>query len=265
MVLIAAGTVIGLPIAAAILWFVATFGRFILFVGILLLLGFGSGRQHWPAEFMADFDYYSTDLSPVAVTLRNPNDPDSLHRTVLNIPRAAIVFANNYHPRKQPKLPDAIETDHIQIALAYPDGKPLITYALEMAAAQHINIYEAMKRARSDEFVAQIYYSAPDNPWEARVRESQAALLKVKDTYEGMLHAPADYYIGEAGVDEFVEIYCYPEATPIYFCGTKMRVSPSITAEVSFVDFRFHGGRAYVNERARKFREAVCRFIVPSC
>jgi len=263
--LITVGSAAAVPVVAAIALLLTDLGKGLLLLGLALLIGFGSAKPHWPAEFMADFNYYSTDLSPIEVTLRQTNDPDLSHRTVLKVPRAALTFVNSFTPKKEPRLPDALETNQIEIALAYPGDKPLITYATEMAAVQHISIYDAMKKARSEEFVADISYSAPDNPWEARVRESQAHLLKVKDTYEGMPHAPADYYIGETGVDEFMEVHCYPEATPIYFCRTKMRVSRSITAEVNFVDFRFHGGRAYLNEHARAFREALCRSMVPDC
>jgi hypothetical protein len=223
-----------------------------------------SAQGRWPAEFMASFDFYSIDMTPVAVTLRNPNDADSAHKTLLHIPRAAIVYANNYDASRMPQLPDAIETNDIQLALTYPDGKPLSLHAAEMAAAEKISAAAAIKALRLQQYSGNVGYSAPNNPWEELVREGLAR-LEIVDTYEGMPHGPADNYLGQQGIDEFMHVHCYPEATPIYFCSTEMRIGPTLVAQVSFADFRFHGGRAYANERARKFREIVCRYTVPQC
>jgi hypothetical protein len=218
----------------------------------------------WPTEFTGSLYFYSTDPTPITVTLRNPNDPNVEHKTVLHVPRAAIVFANDYDAAKLSGLPDKIETDDIVLALTYPDGKPLILHAKELAAEKKISLYEAIKDLRLQEYAAQLGYTSPDNPWEARVLDDQVTHT-IADTYEGMPHAPGEYYFGKRGSDEFVRVHCYSEAVPSYFCKMGMRVSPSLIAWADFADFRFHGGRRYLNERARKLRDAVCRYIDPPC
>jgi hypothetical protein len=231
----------------------------------LLICGWGTARAGgWPTEFAGGLYFYSTDPTPVEVVLDNPDSRRPAHPAVLHVPRAAIIFADNYDPAGLDQLPDKIETSLVILALTYPDGKPLILHAQELAAQKHITLYDAIRALRLQEYKAEIRYTPPDNPWEARERAGRVR-FEIKDKYEGMPHAPADYYFGQRGVDEFVRVHCYPEATPTYFCETQMRIAPAVVAAVNFADFRFHGGRAYLNKRARTLRELVCRYVEPSC
>jgi len=89
--------------------------------------------------------------------------------------------------------------------------------------------------------------------------------LPTTDYYDGLRHTGYDDYIGEIGVDAFVQAHCYPEARSETSCTTYMRVGDSLYADARFPDFHFHGGWAYENERARKLEEIVCRYFVSGC
>lgn len=231
---------------------------------LTIFIGPVSGGERWSVEFDSSPYFFSADATPVEVILRNPNDHDPLHRALLHVPRAAIVFANFYDPAQMSQVPDRIDTNDLRLAVTYPDGRPLSIAAKELAEARKISFAAAVTSLRAEEYSGEIGYSAPDNPWEARVRE-ELSKLKIVDTYDGLLHADGDNYLGQAPTDAFVHIFCYPEATPTYFCKTKMRISPSVVARVDFSDFRFRGGRSFANERARKFRSIVCSYVEPQC
>jgi hypothetical protein len=239
-------------------------GRRACLLGIAALLAL-SVTVTWSA-FAQDF--HSTDLAPVEVALRNLNDPDPAHKISLRLPRAAITYANGYDSRRLSQIPDAIETDHLQLSLTYPDGNPLSVEARNEAGKQGISEGAAKKALRAREYSAFLGYSPPANPWEERVRE-RLSHLAILDQYEGLPHAKADTYVGQSGVDEFLELRCNPQATPGYFCTANMLVgrvrSSVLSSQVAFSDFRFHGGRAYANDRARRCRPIVCRFVVPAC
>jgi hypothetical protein len=213
-------------------------------------------------------DFRSTDLSPVEVTLRKFNDPDPGHKIILRLPRAAITYANGYDSRRLSQIPDAIETDNLRLSLTYPDGDPLSVQARDEARKQGISEGATRTALRAKEYSAFLGYSPPDNPWEERVRDGLSDLTIV-DRYEGLPHAKADIYVGQSGGDEFLELRCYPRATSIYFCTANMLVgripSGTLVTQVGFPDFRFHGGRVYANDRTRRLRQIICRFVVPAC
>jgi hypothetical protein len=217
----------------------------------------------WPSDFTASFNYYSTDLAPIEATLKHPNANPDQARGLL-IPRAAIVAVSEYDAARVPRLPDKIETAHIQLALTYPEGTPLSVRAVELASATGVSQPAALKTLRLEEYLVDLYPAGPGNQWEELTQKSLSR-FKVVDEYDGLKHGPADNYFGQAGTDEFVRIHCYPEATPNYFCELDMRVGRGVTALVRFADFRFHGGRLFANERARKLREIACRYVQSPC
>jgi len=217
----------------------------------------------WPTEFTADFNFYSTDMTPITVVLHSLNEQERSLRTILHVPRAAIVYASNYHPsQSQPQLPDMIDTDHIQIAVTFPDGKPLSVRGHQLGAEQHVDDFTAIKSLRSQEYVADIYYAYPD--WE-RIMLERKKDYQIVDRYKGLPHALGDYYLGQSGVDQFALSYCFTELRPEYFCRTELRIGPSLVGNVSFLDFRLHGGRTFLNDRAKKIREIVCGYAEPPC
>jgi hypothetical protein len=90
-------------------------------------------------------------------------------------------------------------------------------------------------------------------------------------TFDGLTYLAGntrrDIYLGEDGRDEFAKVDCslHAEANPIYFCKTAFRVGGDLVARADFVDFRFHGGRTFLNERVRVLRQALCQFLDGMC
>jgi len=221
-------------------------------------------HARWPAEFTAPFNYYSIDPAPIEVTLVNANDPDPANGRVLLIPRAAIVALAEYDASRVPRLPDKLRTGDIEIVVTYPDGKPLSIRAAEIAAASPSRTRVDWRALRQEEYLVHLHPAGAGNQWEERTRQDLSR-FKIIDQYDGLPHAPADNYFGNAGVDQFSRIHCYPEANPNYFCTMQMRIGFGIIAIASFPDFRFQGGRSFANERARRLREIVCRYVKEPC
>jgi hypothetical protein len=236
------------------------------FVGAARLV---EAEDRWPTVYTSPIYYYSLDNSPIQVTLRPFNDAEPLHRAVLNIPRAYIVFANRYLPSRIPRLPPAIETDDIRVALTYPNGSALSLHGQELSSTMHTHFAEAIESLRSQRYSARIVYLYPDPEWESRIRR-RTANMTIVGVFDGLEHVrwlQRDLYFGRAGDDEFIEVSCNveSESRADAFCETQMRIGTELVAYVSFVDFRFHGGRLFANARARAFRDAMCRFLIPPC
>ena len=109
-----------------------------------------AAADYVPYFVSAPFNYFSTDLSPVEISLGIPQY-DKASRTiksvrrdqakgfvegppfsVVSIPRAYIMYAERYSSSRKALpgfrhriLPDRIITDHLILAVAYPDGAPL--------------------------------------------------------------------------------------------------------------------------------------------
>jgi hypothetical protein len=229
----------------------------------------GRSLDHWPAVYDSPIYYYSTDLSPITLTLRNFNEPDLGRRALLRIPRAYVVFVRHYEPKDLNRLPDVVDTEAVKVALTFPDGKPLSVHGLELGTTNGRGMWQALHELRSQQYDADLSYVPPEIPWEERTR-TLFGPLRGADTLDGLEHFRSrgiDVYFGRQGIDEFIYIRCSPfeQAHPIYFCTTGVRLARDLVARIMFLDFRFHGGRSFANERVRAFREAVCRFIVPAC
>ena len=230
----------------------------------------------WPAIYTLPFHYFSIDSRPIEVTLRHSNDPDHSHSVILKIPVAYIVYVTGYSQQKLPRLPDCLETNYIELALTYPEGKALSIHAYEMGSERHpgsdrrIGFEAAAKSLRAQQYAVQLNYVRPDIPWEERVRQPPKFMSEA-GTYDGMTYIAGntrrDNYLGEEGRDEFVRVSCAlkAEARPYYFCETTFRVAGDLVARADFVDFRFNGGREFLNERVRVLRQALCRFFEDRC
>lgn len=231
---------------------------------IALLSSPALAQGHWPAELALPFEFLSLDSTPIEVLLRNPNDAEPTHQAILHVPRAVMMFVNGYDARKLAQLPDRVVTNEFSVGLVFPDGEPLSIRATRIAKEQKISLIAAFQSLRQSEYKGHIHYSGPNGRWEELSRQDMDR-FKFTDSFEGLRYAPPYYYLGEDGVDNFFSAFCYPEATPVYFCKTEMRIGPGITASVDFPDFRFHGGRGYLNERAHRFGEIVCSYADPPC
>jgi hypothetical protein len=173
IVVTAAVGVLGLWIAIPLATIVFEFAGFILFAGVLLLLGFGTPET---ADRYDGLNFHSVDLTPVAVTLlRRENDPDPSHFATLHIPRAAISFfsldyATVGHPVQKKglkRVPDNVEADNLSLAQAYPGGQPFSIRAADYARANHTtpSMAASTTELRQEEMQIKLTYISPEWPW----------------------------------------------------------------------------------------------------
>jgi hypothetical protein len=223
-------------------------------IGAALALGAGPAEARWPPGYDSPLYFHSTDASLIEATLG---------QTVFRLPRAAVVFAEHYEPSRMPWLPDKVVTDDLQLVVTY-DGKPLSFSAQQLAGEKQISEDAAIEALRLQHFSASLRVVPAGHPWEQHVR-AQLARLPIVDRYDGLPHAVGDTYIGQEGVDTFLKIDCYPDGTASHFCTAAMRLSPTLIAYVAFPDFRYHGGRAFANDRLRAFHDVICRYAASGC
>jgi hypothetical protein len=261
----ALGLWFALPTIMSAIGFIVRLGVFLIWVAILLpFLRTATGDQS--GDHYDGLHFRSTDMAHVDVTL-GVRSPSAFAK--LQIPRAAIVsFFDVYPPRGYPidlkglhRVPDSIAVQTVNVELAFPSGQPLSVRRVQALGEDRTTATDVARREETDIGVT---YVAPDWPWEQRVRESQTR-LKLVDRFDGLQHAPGDTYVGEEGVDDFVEIKCFPEVHPTHFCTVTLRVARNLVATARFVDFRVNGGRAFVNARSRWIRERICGYVVPDC
>jgi hypothetical protein len=225
--------------------------------------------ERWSAVYTPWLHHFSTDLAQVHITLRYTNDPDPRHRAALGVPAAYVVFVEGLGPKDAPRLPARFGTSQVDLAMTWPDGKPLSVHARENARRDGISFAQAATALRANHMAVSLGYVRPDIPWEARVRERNRFMAEA-EPFDGLLHVTEsrrDIYFGDGRSDEFVRIWCFlhADSRPDHFCTTSMRVAPDIVANVDFVDFRFNGGREFVNERIRLVRATVCQFLENRC
>ena len=71
-------------------------------------------------------------------------------------------------------------------------------------------------------------------------------------------------YVDIGAADGIQHVLCVnpPERmTPRAFCRAKIVINDRLVAEVNFIDFRLHGGRAFLQERVRAFKKHMCPIL----
>lgn len=206
-----------------------------------------------------DFDIHSRDPNPIQVDFTHPKKQLKLEQAT--IPRAYIVFANVKRAGRNTPLPDKFGTNHIKIAFTDGDGLPWNDGVAKRSEMARVSPQEAAEQLRPQQYIAALRSVANPNR-----RNSSGAFIasheRQANRHEGLIHykfSTGDIYIGNAS-DAFESIRCMAQLNPNYFCQYTIDISDQIVAEVSFLDFRLHGGRDYANRRARFVREVVCGF-----
>lgn len=223
----------------------------------------------WPAIYNLPTYFYSTDLSVIELTVRHFHDADPTHRVLLRIPRAYLILLDRYDATRVSSVPDTAEAQRFNVAFTYPDGKPLSVHARELAAEAKISEPAALRKLRPVSYDARISYARPSLSAESDVPGSVRE-VPASGEYDGLAIVEVgrrQFYLGRPGIDEFVLLSCSPqrEARPGYLCEARLRLGRNLQANVQFSDFRFQGGARFANERARVFRETVCKFVIPAC
>lgn len=191
------------------------------------------------------------------------------------IERAYIYFATGYNQNTYKILPDEIWVPQVHLMLTYPDGLPLsqaITKkqktlqstgrkSSKVIAARKLrsSIYTVVLRAISDN--ANRQFNTIRNPFAIDRGEKL-----IGQTSDGLQH----YAAGPKGPMVYLDheepilrrINCSKDlerSHSQYYCKYQIILSENLLAEASFVDFRFHGGRSFVQKRILRLREILCK------
>jgi hypothetical protein len=228
-----------------------------------------------PGRGARDFWYWSHDTAPIEIFLGGNKREGwtGAQGHTIHLPRAMVYFAAGYEQPDYPRLPDRIETSHIAVQLAYPDGAPL---SVALAEAGERTGMSEESLVGSDDFRLRTYsadlFSAEfgvvdeevlSKPWRPSTRKNYVPIGEIDglQVLAGINpNEPTRYYIGN-DADEFYFVMCTYVVNPNWWCAYKLRVNEDVRASVSFADFRANGGRAFVNDRVRAFRRALCRYV----
>ena len=223
---------------------------------------FPRAGELWPNDYL---HFFSEDMHPVQVTLRRDMFTDDGEQITISLPRAWITFASGYNPLHLDRLPDVIQTTYLTIALADPIGTALSIRSREIAQEQHISLGDAVKRLRAERYTVDIGYV----PGRISVEDQQFNTTHSRDDIverDGLNYDPKwGNYVGQIGSDLFYFIRCQYNARPDTFCYYSVRAGENVDLRVAFLDFRFHGGRDYANQRISRLLASVCAQIKAAC
>jgi hypothetical protein len=218
----------------------------------------------WTCSARADYLHFSSlDMTPVRISLVHDvagkaNFPD------LMVPRAYIYFVNGFPPGQGP-LPSQLGSNDVKLMFADGTGDAWTIAVAERARRDGIDSITAAHRMRAEETTVEIIPSTNAAYADAARDVTSAAPHRQDDSFEGLAHyrgvSSFSYYVG-GSEDEFFSARCPgPPLNPVFQCNYSMSITEGVVAQVSFVDFRLYGGRAYANRRLHFVREVVCRYL----
>lgn len=236
-----------------------------------------------PNVFSGPSYYYSSSLDPITVNFVWPDNghPDSRIRDTITIPRAYIITAGGYSSRPvrlagkyTPKsslkgydvLPKTVLTDQIRLYVTYPDGHPYAIALSKWGREKRNSKFMGTRFYRAQSFIARVSY-APDagaNP----TRNNTIAYEQGAPLTEGFgllynANKTLPVYFNVPG-EKFFRARCNsqePKIVPRYYCTYAVPLGKNYMADVGFLDFRAHGGRAFADRRIAAFRRAMCRYF----
>lgn len=275
-----------LAIAAGVIVAFTVFQKVGIFVaGVAVLLMIASvmpdpvpGNVTCPYGYSYPIYFCSEDMSPIEITRQRSRTENDAPIVQIAVPRAYIYFVPRYETRQYRRLPDRIATESINVSFTYPDGTPLTIFEPRLNRQRRMQeTGDAAQppqgrfgeEVRMHTLVAEIYLvNEPAQVFGERIRASRTRSLERAHQHEGREYFSGHrqhVYLGQRGVDEFDFISCWENSYPLHYCEAQIQVSNRIVASVRFVDFRFHGGFDFANERLRVARRTICNFAVPSC
>ena len=221
-------------------------------------------------------DYYYTDkMDPIEVAFwgrfreRGDRPPD----LIATLPRGYIFSAPGYSQEEYEELPSRIEVKTLSLLFSYPDG--LAHKTSQSRYKRYVKVQDKkIKEYRFRQYRATLH-PAVKNLYEADTflpEEYQA--LKRESLYERYIGnfdgfrgyrggGSARYYYGDINSD-IRRARCWNDvekAHPTFFCSYITLINAHMYAEVSFMDFRMHGGAEFAEERIRVFKQILCRHV----
>jgi hypothetical protein len=215
--------------------------------------------------------YASTEADPIAVNFvadKPSLTPETAKRQSIVtsgvVPRGFIIFAVPYATDIEPVLPEEIWTTHL-VLLLHKSGEPYLAFLDKLQKSEALSERAATASMRVDMATANL--QTVDWP---RYREliTYTRAPRRGSTEDGLdvyFYGPrGPIYYRDHSYPALQVIQCRTEqarANANQFCTYELRLSQVLRARIDFVDFRFHGGRAFVHERLRQLEEQLCSFF----
>jgi hypothetical protein len=224
-----------------------------------------------PGRGARDFWYWSYDTAQIEIFLGGNKREGwtGAQGHTINLPRAMVIFAASYNQPEYPRLPDQIETSHIGVQLAYPDGAPLSVALAEAAwrTGKSESIVVGTEDFRRRTYSADLFHSEfgvvdeedLSKPWSPISRNSYvpAGEFDRLEAFSLKSSTASIFFVG-GEQDEFYYANCVRVLNSIIWCSYQVRINEHIHGSVSFADLRVNGGRAFANDRVRALRRALC-------
>lgn len=198
----------------------------------------------------------------------------------VTIPRAYITLATPYSQKAKSNshkfavLPDRIVSPELHIDLTYPDGYP---YTVMLENWDKLKPDPTLKgmgkgveswskkdqiRATVQSAVVSLVSEGNDSRLNLEKLESLPGYKPLPE-YEGFRHfarASKEWFFDD-GSDDIRAIECYPNPPSggnIFYCSYYFALNSKLRVELEFIDFRQNGGREFVRERVRAFKNVMC-------
>jgi hypothetical protein len=206
-------------------------------------------------------------------------------RVTLTLPRAAIVFADPDSRRWFSDWPSHLrELNALHFAVVYPSGKAVgdVSGGARGIGDRYSPLRSLVMKADVHLIGRNILTNIPvsvarhKGPSQADLPDfdglkSFGNLNSAKDAQGKIIlgqfaqTAWRTYFLPTSDHDNFDLISCYDSpAKSFFFCTYSVRVNEMVWLSVSFVDFRFHGGRKFANDYMRLILQKYCEYE-PTC
>lgn len=195
--------------------------------------------------------YYATRaMDEIRVTLSRQDVSSTFA-----IPRSYVIFAVGYTEEKYPQLPQVINTHHLKVSIRLSTGLPHVAspegsnddIRLDLA---HIDIQSALDVATAE------------NRHRQSDQKYQQPSLPGLTVWKNSHHPYAGYIFYPQQKDaSFTSISCYQTSGERVYCQYNITICPHIMATARFVDFRYHGGIEFAEQKSRVIRKLVQSWV----
>lgn len=245
----------------------------------------GSPTASFADETSIEFDgmVLISDNSTVDVTLVHSSEP--LKQAKLKLPKSALVFASHYPAEQYKNWPDSmLEDGRIAFAVMSPDGMPLgqllsksqnpvstLRAARKEIVKAYVRVLSGTREPPNYDFLYTPRFShhqAVEATSEFGLRSIEVLMPKIlaDGSRDNTRMVSADgkiVYFGEKGIDSFEIAHCSNKFVSAgYLCTYYKSLGQHVDLQVSFVDFRGHGGREFINRQMDLALKSYCTYDI---
>lgn len=207
--------------------------------------------------------YFSAEMDPVTVSFGAAGSSAAR----FEIPRAYIFYASGYSQERHETLPAEIDVGKLGLMLTFPDGEPYGFAVRNYKWHDDPHKRAATEALRERRYIALIdqaedpaSYAAPPRDTQGRLHESYSHAGRNYGMDHYRTQGGGEYFFGGAE-DGLLQASCVKDSGDRTFCKYFIALGGNTVAIVSFLDFRYHGEREYLDARVRVFRAALCPYF----